>query len=104
LHVKYDGLKLLVAPIGSDEFVKKFLANEVNEVMAILGKITEADTMRKINSGRRAEQGLYQIVRDCVNQLLRHLLRTIKPSLTVEAFNIIDDRTKDVICRLFDIN
>jgi hypothetical protein len=69
--------------------------------MAYRGEITVADTM---SSGRRAGQGLHQIVRDCVNQLLRHLLRTIKPSLTVEAFKILDVRTRDVNCRLFDIN
>jgi hypothetical protein len=99
-----EGVTILGTPVGTDEFILKELEVEARRVHKLLDMIADVDTIGKVNSRWVTPQGLYYGIRDCVNQMLRHLLRTVNPALTIPAFRPIDEKTKKVVCRILDIN
>ena len=99
-----EGILLLGTPIGSDSFIRQYLASETSSVMDILGDIQTAVDVGHLNDRLATHQGIYHLLRDCGNQLLRHLLRTVDPRLTCEAFRQLDTRTLGVAMHLFEID
>ena len=99
-----EGILLLGTPLGSDSFIRQYLASETNSVMDILGDIQTAVDVGHLNDRLATHQGIYHLLRDCGNQLLRHLLRTVDPRLTCEAFRQLDTRTLGEAMHLFEID
>ena len=96
------GMVILGSPIGTRRFRLDHVEKEVETVLFLLGKIEQCDTLGKLNLRWASTQGLYQLIRDCANQLLRHLLRTVSPSIIVPALEIVDSKTCEVLGRLLD--
>ena len=92
-----EGFVVLGTPVGSDEFIASHLAKEVQQVLMVLSRIKSVDALGKLNSKWATPQGLYVMLRDFVNQLLRHLLRAVDPRLTKEAFQEVDEETLAVV-------
>jgi hypothetical protein len=88
LQVRSDGVKILGAPVGTEAYIKACLLKEVDDAFKILDKVVAADTEGNLNKRWATPQGLYHLVRDCANQLLRHLLRTVDPKYTMEIFTV----------------
>ena len=80
LQMGYDGVVILGTPVGSGEFIKARLTKEVGPVMDIREKIKSADSLGKLNNKWATPQGLYNLVRQCAHQVLKHLLRTVNPN------------------------
>lgn len=104
MAVVFDGLVILGTPVGNEDFIRKRLEKEADVVLGILDKIARVGQLGKLNKSWATVQAIYHLLRDCANQMLRHLLRTVEPRLTVEAFEPVDARTLDILCGIFDIN
>jgi len=103
LKVTYDGLMIVGTPVGTPTYVESVLHNKVEEVKATLGNIKRAATEGQVNTEWLNPQGLYHLVRNCANQLLRQLQCTVDPALTRGHFKEVDDITMDLICYIFKI-
>jgi len=103
LHMKSDGLRILGSPVGNHEFITQFLEEKVDEIQIQLDRISKAEALGSFNNSMCTVQGLYHMLRDCANQLGKHLLRTVHPNFTVPAFARLDSFTKELTGRLFDI-
>jgi len=104
IKVSFEGITLLGSPIGTEDYVTRFVEAEVESVRKQLDKITSVDTIGKLNLSKASEQGVYQMVRDCINQSLRHLMRTVDPRVIEKCLAPLDTLTRQVIRRLFDIS
>jgi hypothetical protein len=103
LQIATEGVVLLGTPIGSEIFIRDHLESAASEAIELLHLIAECDTLGKLNRDFASPQGLYHVVRDCVNQMHRHLLRTVDPALTAPAFRALDATTIGTVGRIFDI-
>jgi len=103
IPITYDGFTMLGTPVGKTEFVLQQLQEKTSKAKDKLSLISEGITAGKLNNRLATPQGIYHLVRDCANQLQRHLLRTVDPDLTSQAFRPIDVHTQTTIYRLFDI-
>jgi hypothetical protein len=82
-------------------WVKKNLVQFFSEVRKIyIGRAVTAGTL---HSPWMNPQGLYHLTRNCANQLLRHLLRTVCPTITTELFKPLDEATMKLVTRIFEI-
>ena len=59
--------------------------------------MAEVARLSTINTPWMNPQGLYHLIRDRANQLLRHLLRTVNPVLTTEYFAPLDGVILDTL-------
>jgi hypothetical protein len=98
-----QGIVILGTPVGSEHFIRNHLRKEVDDVLEVLRKISRAAELGRTNSVWATSQGLYHLTRDCANQLLRHLLRTVEPTLTIDEFKTVDDATMSTVLDIFDI-
>ncbi len=103
LSVNYDGFKMVGTPVGCEHYVRTALRDKAAKTISILDKISECITVGKVNQAWATPQGLYILLRDSANQLLRHLLRTVDPRLVRDEFTQVDTRTREIVYRLFDI-
>jgi hypothetical protein len=103
LNVAMDGLLLLGSPVGTPEFIQLHLQGVSSEIHRKLEMLSKVEELGFINKSYEALQGLYQLVRDCCNQLGKHLLRTINPKFTIPAFTEVDDATTRLVAQMFDI-
>jgi hypothetical protein len=103
LEITMDGLLLLGSPVGTSEFIQSHLHDHSQGILRKLELLSQAEELGFVNKSYDAVQGLYQLVRDCGNQLGKHLLRTTNPIFTVPAFADVDEATTRLVAQMFDI-
>jgi hypothetical protein len=101
IEIVTDGFLVLGTPVGNEAFIRNHLRGEVTEVQGILSKIGRADQLGRLSSSLSATQGLFTLVRQSANHLLRHLLRTVDPAISSEEFAPLDVSTVELVGRLF---
>jgi hypothetical protein len=101
--VCYDGLEILGFPVGSDEFIAAYLGDKAAKVLLILDKIQDCVTQGVWDSSWACPQGLYQMLRDCVGHMLRHLPKAVRPVLIRDGLWEVDLRIQMTFARICGI-
>lgn len=96
-----EGVDIAGTPVGLEPFIEKELSLAKNKVISILDKIHKMNRAGSFNQKFSTTQGSYHLVRDCVNQICKHLLRAVDPKLTKVAFAELDEKTLETTIRLF---
>ena len=104
VNIASGGLEILGFPIGKKEFIQEFIKSKVGVAIVILKSIGEVDLLGRLIPRWSAPQKLYQMVKDCANQLLRHLLKAVDPELLREEMARLDAVTGDVVCRIIGVS
>lgn len=97
------GIMIVGTPVGTDSYIEECLDKQARDALRILKDIQEASMIGTLHSPWMDPQGLYHLVRDCANQVLRHLLRTVDPALTTLAFEQVDKATLELVAQIFNI-
>ena len=85
----------LVMPIGSDNFVRDFLAKYVSKVEKFVVAVREIPV--HAHPGEPAVQVANLLLRHCGSSKASHLLRTLPPAVVREAAQRIDDIVLDFV-------
>jgi hypothetical protein len=103
IEARRDGIEFLGSPIGGDEFISEFLHKKANMVVDITQRIREVHQMSRIETRWAAPQGLYALTQLSLNQLLRHLTRTVDPRHIRDHLRRVDTAMLKLQGRLFDM-
>ena len=98
-----EGVMIVGTPVGTPQYVDRVLSEKVTSTLAVLELIDLAARAGKMNTPWLHPQGLLHLTRNCANQLLRHLLRTIDPCVVIPHFRTVDQKTLELICHILSI-
>lgn len=95
------GAIYLGTPIGEDDFIKTVLDRKAEEILEVVSSISDGLAITQVHKDWHDTQGVFTVVKLSVNRLARHLLRTVRPDLTMEAFEKVDLATERLMCSIF---
>jgi hypothetical protein len=104
LDVVADGIVTLGGPVGTEAFVRAHVASRVEEAMAIVSKVGDADLLGRLHAPWASTQGLFSMMRLSVNHLLRHLLRIVDPTICMDEMARLDEATVRCVGHLFHMS
>ena len=93
-HLEYistnDGIEVAGSPIGSKQYIQKFLDDRVENIKKQLDDYMNASNTQSSMVAHDAHT-LYTILRKCISSQFNHLLRTCLPSDTYDAAEKLDN-------------
>ena len=92
-----DGIKILGAYLGDEEWCSQQLVKRVKQTLTELEAITQLQDTRTRDNAQQAQQSL---VRYCTNSTLVYFLRTMPPSVTIDAARLHDKMVADAFLRI----
>ena len=91
------GIKVLGAFIGEDEWCSEQLCKRVRTALEPLKGIVQLEDAPKLETAQQAQQSL---LRFCSNMTLNYFLRTMPPSVTIDAARLHDDLIEEAFHRI----
>ena len=95
--VYFSGIKVLGAFIGEDEWCSEQLCKRVRTALEPLKGIVQLEDAPKLETAQQAQQSL---LRFCSNMTIVYFLRTMPPSVTIDAARLHDDLIEEAFHKI----
>jgi hypothetical protein len=103
IEARQDGLEFLGSPIGNDRFIQDFLTKKADNLINIIERVRNVHQMSRVETRWAAPQGLHALTQLSLNQILRHLTRTVDPRHIRDHLQRADVAMMQLQGRLFDM-